>query len=58
MMATELGETKILNIVGQDVCVAKWYYLSSCHTSFKGRYDQTIQNEGDYDKNSLLEDLL
>ena len=48
----------VLQVQGQDVHAAELYYCSICHDSFKARYDHTIQNEGDYDKNSALESFV
>ena len=58
MMATELGETKILNLLGQDVRSSELYYRNNCHTNFKRRYEQRLQEEEFHDKNSALEDFV
>ena len=57
MMATNLGEIRLLNLLGQDVRSSELYYHNNCHSMFKRRYEKATTNGDDYE-NSALKDFV
>ena len=56
-MATELGEIKVLNVLGNDVRSSELYYHSKCHVNFRDRYKKAIKNKKEDNGNSVSDDF-
>ena len=56
-MATELGDIKVLNVLGNDVRSSELYYTNGCNVTFKRRYDDAIKEKMKGNGDSVLDDF-
>ena len=57
-MATKLGDTKVLNVLGTDVRSSELFYHNVCHAKFKQKYDKLVASESPSQSFSQLEDSI
>ena len=56
-MATKLGDTKVLSLLGLDVRSSELYYHNICHANFRYKFEQAVEADVE-DQNSVLSDFV